>query len=130
MRSIPKLLVIDDDADTLGLLRTVLARNQYDATTASNWQEVTDRLQLASSTDEPYDLIILDLMMPERSGFDILRSLQVVLAPMPPVIILSAKNTVDDMLKARDLGAAKYLVKPTKPEKLIEAVRRVLGQTT
>jgi DNA-binding response OmpR family regulator len=68
-------------------------------------------------------------MMPERSGFDILRSLQVVLTPMLPVIILSAKNTIDDMLKASDLGAAKYLVKPTKPEKLIEAVRRVLGQS-
>jgi hypothetical protein len=44
MRPIPKILVIDDDADTLGLIRTVLTRNKYDATTASNWQEVVDRL--------------------------------------------------------------------------------------
>jgi DNA-binding response OmpR family regulator len=66
-------------------------------------------------------------MMPERSGFDIYNSLQVILFPMPPVIFLSAKSAIETIVKAKDLGAAKYLVKPTTPDKLLSAVREVLG---
>ena len=47
---------------------------------------------------------------------------------MPPVIFLSAKNTVDAMVTASELGAAKYLTKPTTPEKLLDAVRNVLNR--
>ncbi len=122
----PRILTIDDDLDTVGLIRVVLQRAGYEVSTATNWEEVVDRINLANQVNIPFDLIILDIMMPERSGFDILRSIQVVLKPMPPVIFLSAKYSVDDMVKASDMGAAKYLVKPTTPEKLVETVRNIL----
>lgn len=122
----PNILVIDDDLDTIGLMRLVLQRAGYNAITATSWDEVVDRITLANEQGQRVDLIILDIMMPERSGFDVFNSLQVVLHPMPPVIFLSAKSTLETMVKASDLGAAKYLVKPTTKEKLLSTVEQVL----
>lgn len=122
------ILVIDDDLDTLGLVRLVLKRAGFEVSTASCWEEVTDRINMALQTGKFFDLVLLDLMMPERSGFDIYHSMEVVLGKMPPVIVLSAKYSMQDMIRASDLGIAKYLVKPTTPDKLLEAVKSVLGQ--
>lgn len=124
-----RILVVDDDLDTLGLIRMVFQRAGHDVSTATCWEEVVDRVNLAKETGNLFDLIILDIMMPERSGFDVLDSLKVVLEKVPPVIILSAKYTVEDMVKASDMGVAKYLVKPTTPEKLLDAVQAVLNQS-
>jgi DNA-binding response OmpR family regulator len=76
------------------------------------------------------DIILLDLMMPDRSGFDIFRALQVVLVPMPPVIMLSAVTGLEQQLEARDLGVAKYMTKPTTPAKLVVAIKEVLSRKT
>ncbi|HNT23432.1 MAG TPA: response regulator transcription factor [Anaerolineales bacterium] len=124
----PRILVVDDDLDTLGLIRMVLKRAGYDVTTASRWEEVTDRLEMSKEANTPFDLVILDIMMPGHSGYDVFRAMEVVLRKMPPVIFLSAKNTVDAMVTASELGAAKYLTKPTTPEKLLDAVRNVLNR--
>lgn len=126
---VARILSIDDDLDTLGLIRMVLKRAGYEVTTASRWEEVKERVTVAKDNRQPFDLIILDIMMPERSGFDIFRSLEAILERMPPVIFLSAKYSMEDMLRASDMGAAKYLVKPTTPDKLLESVRAVLEQT-
>lgn len=124
----PRIMVIDDDPDTVQLLRMVLQRKGYKVTTASTWEDIVDRLRMNEETKEQIDLIILDIMMPGRSGFDVYLVLQVVLHPMPPVIFLSAKCGMDDMIKASELGAAKYLTKPTTPDKLISAVESVLSK--
>lgn len=126
---VARILSIDDDLDTLGLIRMVLKRAGYEVTTASRWEEIKERVTVAKDNRQPFDLIILDIMMPERSGFDIFRSLEAILERMPPVIFLSAKYSMEDMLRASDMGAAKYLVKPTTPDKLLESVRAVLEQT-
>lgn len=126
---VARILSIDDDLDTLGLIRMVLKRAGYEVTTASRWEEVKDRVTVAKENRQPFDLIILDIMMPERSGFDIFRSLEAMLERLPPVIFLSAKYSMEDMLRASDMGAAKFLVKPTTPDKLLEAVRAVLEQS-
>ncbi len=123
-----RILVVDDDLDTVNLLRLVLQRAGYKVITASSMDEVIDRVKMTEQYREMIDLVILDIMMPIRSGFDVFLTLQVILHPMPPVIFLSAKTKVDDMIRASDLGAAKYLVKPTTPDKLLEAVRSVLNQ--
>jgi len=127
--SVPKILVIDDDLDTLTLLRMALTRNGYNVSTASCWDEVADRLNILIQEDDGFDAILLDLMMPGRSGFDILTSMKVILKKVPPVIILSAKYSVEYMVKASDMGASKYLVKPIKQEKLMETLREVIQQT-
>ncbi len=123
-----RILVVDDDLDTVNLLRLVLQRAGYKVLTASSLDEVIDRVKIAEQYNELIDLVILDIMMPFRSGFDVFLTLKVVLHPMPPVIFLSAKCKVDDMIRASEMGAAKYLVKPTTPDKLVEAVRSVLGK--
>lgn len=121
-----KVLIIDDDLDTVGLLRLVMQRRGYKVSTATCWDEIADRLVIADNEKHSFDIIILDIMMPERSGFDIFNALMVAMHPMPPVIFLSAKSSIETMIKAQELGAARYLVKPTTPEKLIATIENVL----
>ncbi len=127
--SSPRILVIDDDLDTVNLLRLVLQKAGYRVTTATTWEEIVDRLRMSEEYKESYDLVLLDIMMPVRSGYDVMLVLQVVLHPVPPVIFLSAKCGIDDMVKASELGAAKYLTKPTTPAKLLTAVEGVLSES-
>jgi DNA-binding response OmpR family regulator len=125
---VTRILTIDDDLDTVGLIRMVLKRAGFEVATASRWDEVVERVTTAKDNRQPFDLIILDIMMPDKSGFDIFRSLEKMLDRMPPVIFLSAKYAMEDMIRASDMGAAKYLIKPTTPDKLLESVREVLEQ--
>jgi len=66
---VPRILTIDDDLDTLGLIRMVLKRAGFEVNSASRWDEVLERVNAAKDNRQPFDLIILDIMMPERSGF-------------------------------------------------------------
>lgn len=120
------ILVIDDNAKTLEVLKLALERAGFRVTTASSWESVEDKVKISYRIKDPFDLIVLDLMMPERSGFDILKTLHVILVPMPPVVVLSAITDVKKKVKARDMGVAKYLTKPTTPDRLIKAIRDVL----
>lgn len=120
------ILVIDDNPKTLEVLKLALERAGFRVTVADSWKTVEDKVKISYRVKDPFDLIVLDLMIPERSGFDILRSLNVVLVPIPPVIVLSAITDVKKKVEARELGAAKYLTKPTTPERLIKAIKDVL----
>ena len=120
------LLIIDDDQETLDLLKIAIERKGYFAHTASSWEETTETLDQLEKQDQKIDVIILDIMIPGRSGFDILRALHVILIPLPPVIILSAITGIEQQIHARDLGATKYLTKPTTPTKLTEAIDSAL----
>lgn len=120
------VFVIDDNETTLNALQLALERAGFKVTTAASWEEVEEKVRISYRVDDPFDVIVLDLMIPKRSGFDILRSLQVVLAPMPPVVVLSAITDVNKKLEARDMGVAKYLTKPTTPERLVKTIRDVL----
>jgi DNA-binding response OmpR family regulator len=120
------ILVIDDNAKTLDVLRLALERAGFRVTTADSWETVEEKVKIGYRIKDNFDLVVLDLMIPGRSGFDILRSLQVVLVPMPPVVVLSAITDVKKKVEARDLGVAKYLTKPTTPERLVKTIREVL----
>ena len=120
------ILVIDDNAKTLEVLKLALERAGFRVTTAESWEFVEDKIKISYRIKDPFDLIVLDLMIPERSGFDILRSLHVILVPMPPVIVLSAITDVKKKIQARELGVSKYLTKPTTPDRLVKAIRDVL----
>lgn len=120
------ILVVDDDLDTLDLLKIAIEKKGYRVMTASSWEEVAERVESTYKLNIPIDLIVLDLMIPERSGFDILRSLQVALVPMPPVIMLTAVTGMDQQLTASEMGITKYITKPTTPLKLITAIRSIL----
>ena len=123
------VLVIDDDLETLRLLKMALERAGFNVMTAASWDDVSAHVDATYRNDRPFDVIVLDLMMPERSGFDIYRSLQTRLVAMPPVIMLSAVTGMQQRIDARDLGVAKYLTKPTTPSKLIETIREVVAES-
>jgi len=128
-KSSPQVLIIDDDRDTLELLKLALQRSGFSVITAASWADVANQVNTTFQRNRTIDVIVLDLMMPKRSGFDVLLSLQVTLAPMPPVIMLSAVTGLEQQIKARNLGVAKYMTKPTTPQKLIEAIKIVLADT-
>lgn len=120
------ILVVDDDMDMLRMLDLSLSKSGHKIATASNWEEVIGHINTIAKSKKMFDAIVLDLMMPERSGYDILRSLSVILHPLPPVIILTALSGIDDAVKALELGAAKYLTKPVTTEKLLTSIREVI----
>ena len=123
------LLVVDDDYETLQLLKLALSRAGFQVITASTWDEISNQVETTYRVDKPIDLIVLDLMMPERSGFDIYRSLREIMVEIPPVIMLTAVTGMQQRVDALDLGVNRYLKKPTTPGKLIETIREVLAET-
>ncbi len=123
------VLVIDDDFETLRLLKMALERANLSVMTAASWDDVSAHVESTYRNDRPIDVIVLDLMMPERSGFDIYRALQTRLVSMPPVIMLTAVTGMQQRIDARDLGITKYLTKPTTPSKLIETIKEVLEES-
>ena len=123
------VLVIDDDLETLRLLKVALQRSGFSVMTAASWDDVSAQVDASYRNSQPIGAIVLDLMMPDRSGFDIYRSLQNRLVPMPPVIMLSAVTGMEQRIDARDLGIKKYLTKPTTPSILIETLREVVKES-
>lgn len=122
------VLIVDDERDTLTLLRLALKKAGFNVLVATSWDEVADRVKESYAQGNNIRAIVLDLMIPGRSGFDILRSLHVVLTPLPPVIMLTAVTGFDQQVQARELGVARYLTKPTTPQNLIDAIRTVIAE--
>lgn len=115
-----KILVVDDEPETVSLLGLTLSRAGYTVMKATSGGAGLDL-----ATREHPDLIILDIMMPDISGLDVLKALRKIYA-VPPVIFFTAKSRVEDMVEGMEAGAYKYLVKPTSREKLLETVRAAL----
>ncbi|MBM3145231.1 MAG: response regulator [Chloroflexi bacterium] len=129
MASNPKtIMIVDDERDTLTLLRLALRKAGYQVLVAASWEEVAERVKESHQEGRAIDVIVLDLMIPGRSGFDIMRSLQVVMIPMPPVIMLTAVTGFDQQVQARTLGVSRYLTKPTTPKKLIDTIEAALAE--
>ena len=116
------ILVADDEPDTLDLLEITLGRAGYRVLKARNGKEA---LELARQ--EHPDLLLLDVMMPQMSGLDVLKTLRAEGAA-PPVIVFSARGRADDLAAGIEAGAIQYLVKPTSRERLLEAVRAALAE--
>src|SRR5271166_4344767 len=101
-----KLLIVEDEARMADLLRRGLTEEGHLATCASDGAE-----GLALATGYEFDVIILDIMMPKLSGYDFAKRLreQKVLTP---ILMLTARDSVPDIVKGLDLGADDYLTKP------------------
>lgn len=117
-----KILVVDDEVDTLNLLATTLAVAGYETAKAPNGSAA-----LAMIPEFNPDVVILDVMMPEQSGLEVLATMKKMIAEPPPVIIFSARGRIEDMVDGMEAGAFKYLVKPVSREKLLETVRAALA---
>lgn len=114
-----RILVVDDEARYQRLLDANLRTDGYDVITASNGLEA---LNIFSS--QPFDLILLDVMMPELDGFDTCQRIREY--SNVPIIILTAKGDEKDRVRGLDLGADDYLTKPFSATELLARVRAVL----
>ncbi|MBM2827005.1 MAG: OmpR family two-component response regulator [Dehalococcoidia bacterium] len=116
------ILAVDDEVRYLRLLRFNLEAGGYRVATAANGEEALTGLAM----EEP-DLVILDLMMPDIDGFEVLRRLREF--SMTPVIILTAKGEESDKIKGLRLGADDYVTKPFSAQELLARVEAVLRRT-
>jgi len=115
-----RLLVIEDEINLLKIIEKRLKEEGYEVNTAKDGEEGMD---LAVSVT--YDCIILDIMLPGKSGFTILSKLRAKKI-ITPVLILTAKDTVNDKVEGLDLGADDYLVKPFSFDELLARLRALL----
>lgn len=119
-----KLLIIDDDLDTLKLVGLILQRHGYTIVAANG-----GNAGLAKAVAERPDLILLDLMMPDMDGYEVTRRLRSdpSLAHIP-IIMFTAKTMLDDKVAGFEAGADDYLTKPTHPTELITHVKALLAR--
>jgi DNA-binding response OmpR family regulator len=116
-----KVLVVDDDAGILELTQTVLAGAGYDVATAPSG---TDALRVARETR--FDLVLLDINMPEMDGWETLRILKAdIESATVPVVMFSIKSEVRDKVHGLQEGAVGYITKPFAVDDLLDDVRRV-----
>jgi two-component system response regulator MprA len=118
-----RLLVVDDDPDVRDSLRRALGYAGYAVATAVNGADA-----LSSVARSPVDLIILDVLMPMLDGFDTCRALRE-RGNATPVLVLTAKDTVDDRVTGLEAGADDYLVKPFALRELLARVNALLRRT-
>lgn len=120
-----KILIIDDDVDTLRLVGLMLQRQGYEISAASNGSQ-----GLTKALEERPDLILLDVMMPDMDGYEVTRRLRKnpVTAAIP-IMMFTAKTQLDDKVTGFEVGADDYLTKPTHPTELQAHVKALLART-
>ncbi|MGZ4105240.1 MAG: response regulator [Actinomycetota bacterium] len=117
------ILVVDDDDDIRALIQTVLETEGHAVTLASEGQEGLNKIRR-----KQFDLVILDIMMPAMSGYEVLEQIREIPSRAEtPVIVVTAKHDPSGVLREVKGGAVDHLAKPFLPEELEEAVRRALG---
>jgi two-component system KDP operon response regulator KdpE len=114
-----RILVVDDERRMVGFIRLNLEQDGFEVIEAFNGTEALDRLR-----DSLPDLILLDVMMPDIDGFEVLRMIREI--SQVPVIMLTAKGEEDDKVKGLELGADDYVTKPFSPRELVSRVKAVL----
>ncbi len=117
----PSLLIIEDERPISNLIRSTLTAEGYTCRCAFDGQEGIDYLD-----SQTFDLILLDLMLPEISGYELLEYLR---PRGTPVIIISAMGRVDDRIRGLKMGADDYLVKPFQVGELVARVESVLRRS-
>ena len=117
-----RILVVDDEPDTLGLIELTLQTAGFNVRTAANGDQALKFL-----LDDTFDLLLLDIMMPGMTGFDLLEILKNRQVDTPPVVFLTAKSREEDREKGDSLGAAAFLTKPTTRGDLLDTIRSIIG---
>jgi two-component system sensor histidine kinase/response regulator len=119
-----KILIIDDIPDNIYLLQEMLDENEFETITANSGKE---GIRLA--IDEKPNLIICDIMMPELSGYDVMKILrQNPVSETIPFIFLSARTSTSEIREGMNLGADDYLTKPVSSKDLIKTIRTRLAK--
>src|SRR6266404_1273521 len=117
-----RVLVVDDDRELCQLITRFLAREGFEIT----WAPGGDA-GVARALAEPYSLIMLDVMMPDMDGFDVLRRVRQ--HSRTPVLMLTARGDTHDRIRGLEMGADDYLPKPFDPAELVARIRAILRRS-
>lgn len=118
------IMVVDDNPDIITIVKTILEGKGYRVMSASSGQELLNMLN-----GQKPDLIILDIMMPEMDGLEVLSRLKGVTETASiPVILLTAKVQYEDVLGGYKLGADYYITKPFTSTQLVNGINLLLGE--
>lgn len=117
-----RILIIEDDEEILRVLRRVLTYEGYIVDTA-----LTGMAGISLATEQAPDLVILDLMLPQMDGIEVCNRLQKI--GNQPILMLTAKDSLQDRVEGLDAGADDYMVKPFEIEELLARIRALLRRT-
>jgi DNA-binding response OmpR family regulator len=117
-----RILVVDDDPSVQTALRILLARDGYTVATAGNGKEA---LQIFA--EGPFDLIVLDWMMPEMDGLEACRRMRE--SSAVPILMLTARSAESDKVRVLDAGADDYVTKPFGPREFLARVRALVRRS-
>ena len=119
---IAHILVVDDDDGIRSLVKKYLIENNFLVTTADSAEDAFEKIKLIK-----FDLIILDIMMPGKSGLEFIKENKKKLET--PVILLTAKGQPNERIEGLEIGADDYLPKPFEPKELILRIQNILNKT-
>jgi DNA-binding response OmpR family regulator len=117
-----RVLVVDDDAELCQLVTRFLTREGFEITWAPSGNAGVER-----ALSEDYSLIMLDVMMPDTDGFDVLRRIRQ--HTRTPVLMLTARGDTQDRIRGLQMGADDYLPKPFDPAELVARIRAILRRS-
>jgi DNA-binding response OmpR family regulator len=118
-----KLLLVDDEPGLLDQLVKMLTHQRYDVDTAADGEAALDKI-----FENPYDLVVLDIMLPKIDGLTVLKEMRAA-GIRTPVLMLTAKGTVEDKVKGLDYGADDYLAKPFAMAELMARIRTLFRRS-
>ena len=116
------ILVVDDDDGIRELVKQFLNQNKYLVTTAKSSEDALDKVKIIK-----FDLIVLDIMMPGKSGLEFTNENKKKLNT--PIILLTAKGEASERIEGLEIGADDYLAKPFEPKELILRINNILNKT-
>jgi len=116
------ILVVDDDDGIRELVKQFLNQNNYLVTTAKSSEDALDKVKIIK-----FDLIVLDIMMPGKSGLEFTNENKKKLDT--PIILLTAKGEASERVEGLEIGADDYLAKPFEPKELILRINNILNKT-
>tara|TARA_B100000902_G_scaffold55557_1_gene62283 strand:- start:1295 stop:1972 length:678 start_codon:yes stop_codon:yes gene_type:complete len=119
---IAHILVVDDDDGIRSLVKQYLNENNYLVTTANNAEDASEKIKVIE-----FDLIVLDIMMPGKSGLDFIQENKKKLET--PIILLTAKGDALDRIEGLEVGADDYLPKPFEPKELVLRIQNLINKT-
>ena len=119
---IAHILVVDDDDGIRSLVKKYLNENKYLVTTAVSAEDATEKVKIIK-----FDLLVLDIMMPGKSGLEFIQENKNELET--PVILLTAKGEANERIEGLEIGADDYLPKPFEPKELILRIQNIINKT-
>jgi DNA-binding response OmpR family regulator len=119
-----RILVVEDDEDNLTIIRRLLQGANYEVAAVMSGGDALKLLQT-----ETFDVILLDIMMPDISGLDVLQKIKAESATADlPVILVTARSSDDDLMSGYQYGADYYVTKPFTKKQLLYGINLVLGK--